>query len=89
MDDLKKLKIRLANRDRDKKQAQTKRIDSYFRRLGMETSEEREQLRKDELDYDYKQLSRETKQKFLDLMHEGKKVGEAREICGISLDMAS
>jgi len=38
---------------------------------------------------DAKALPLETRQKFLDLMHnDGKNLGEAAELCGISLDTA-
>ena len=35
--------------------------------------------------YEYEQISQETRQKYLDLIHEGKSIGEAREETGISL----
>ncbi len=83
MDDLAKMKYKLANRKKiaeDKKQA---KIDKLFKQLGMETRAETEARLQWERDEAYNAVSLEKKQKFLDLMWEGKNVGQASAEVGI------
>lgn len=83
MDDLAKMKYKFANRKKiaeDKKKA---KLDKLYTKLGMETSEETRQRLDWEREEAYKAVSLEKKQQFLDLMHQGKNVGEASEIVGI------
>jgi hypothetical protein len=95
MSDYKRMMIRLKNKDRDLKKAKEDREARLIKRLNkllgtsFETSAEYVQRRQDELDYDYENTPIEKKQLFLDLMHQGLNLGQAREKAGISLDVAS
>lgn len=83
MDDLAKMKYKLANRKKiaqDKKQA---RIDKLFTKFGMETESETKARLEWEREEAYNSVSLEKKQQFLDLMWQGKNVGEASAIVGI------
>lgn len=40
------------------------------------------------LEYEHDQIPQETRQKYLDLIHEGKTIGEAKDAVGISLEGA-
>lgn len=40
------------------------------------------------LQYEWEQTMPEQRQKYLDLLHQGKTIGEAREIAGVSFDAA-
>jgi len=83
MDDLAKMKYKFANRKKIAEEKKQAKLDSLFKKLGMETSKET----RDRLDWEreeaYKAVSLEKKQQFLDLMHQGKNVGEASAIVGI------
>lgn len=83
MDDLAKMKYKLANRKKiaqDKKHA---KIDKLFTKLGMETSSETKDRLQWERDEAYNAVSIEKKQQFLDLMWKGKNVGQAAAEVGI------
>jgi hypothetical protein len=89
MSDFNKMRARVQNRERDRKLRQDRYFDKLAKILGMKTLGEMRQEREDALEYEYSQVPLETKQSFLDLMNnEGKNVGEAMEILGISLDVA-
>ena len=83
MDDWEKLQMRLKNRDKDKKAKQEVKMDKIYKHFGMETTQETRDRLQYEQDQAYEAVSLETKQKFLDLMWEGKNVGEAAEAVGI------
>ena len=88
MSDFKKLQIKIKNRERDRKVVKEKKLDVLYKKLGMKTHTEHMQQIQDEKEFDYANTSLEKKQKFLDLMNAGKNLGEAREIVGITFDVA-
>jgi len=99
VNDFKQLKIKIANRERDRKlKEEEKRRKAELRLKKMIkkhddaiwlTTDERMKMREDELDYDYKNTPLEKKQKFLDLMQAGRNLGQAAAEAGITTEIAA
>lgn len=89
MDDWERLQMRLKNRDRDRKAKESAKLDKIYKKLGMKTDAEAKAEAQYKLDAEYESISLEKKQKFLDLMWEGKNVGDASKEVGISSMMGA
>ena len=83
MDDWQKLQMRLKNREKDRAAKKQEKLDGLYKKLGMKTTAEAKAERQFLEDQAYDAVSLEKKQQFLDLMWEGKNVGEASKIVGI------
>lgn len=82
---LSELEIVLQARERKKKLQR----DILFDKLGIETPEQFKERAEREREAEYAAIPLETKQKFLDLMNSGMKLGEARQAVGIDIMMAA
>lgn len=83
MDDWDKLQMRLKNRKKDKEARKQAKLDKLYKKIGMKTDAERRAEQQYLLDKEYEAIPLEKKQRFLDLMHQGKTVGEAAQEVGI------
>ena len=83
MDDLAKMKFKLANRKKIAEDKRKAKLDKLYTKLGMETHAETTARLEWEREEAYNAVSLEKKQQFLDLMNQGKNVGEASAIVGI------
>jgi hypothetical protein len=89
MDDLAKMKFKMANRQKALKEKKDAKLDKLYKKLGMETHAETIARLDWEREEKYNAVPLEKKQKFLDLMWEGKNVGQASEEAGIDLDIGA
>lgn len=97
--DFKLLKVKIANRERDRKlkeeekqhkaELRYKQLLKKHDDIDYKTSRQRMQEREDVFEYDYKNTPLEAKQKFLDIFNSGKNLGEAAHEAGISTDIAA
>jgi hypothetical protein len=83
MDDIAKMKFKMANRQKALEEKKSAKLDKIYKKLGMETRAETTARLEWEREEAYKAVSLEKKQKFLDLMAQGKNVGEASDEVGI------
>lgn len=89
MDDWERLQMRLKNREKDRAAKKQAKTDKLLKKLGYKTDDEIKAEIEYKLDRDYEAIPLETKQRFLDLMWEGKNVGEASAEVGIDSMMGA
>lgn len=89
MDDLAKMKFKFANRKKSLEDKKAAKLDNLYKKLGMETNAETKARLEWEREEKYKAVPLEKKQKFLDLMHSGKNVGQASAEAGIDSDIGA
>lgn len=88
-DELKAAKAKLDARKRIKAMEKELKLEKAYAKYGIEPSHVVIARRKAEFEKEYAAVPLETKQKFLDHMAQGLNVGQARELVGVSLDVAA
>lgn len=88
-EDFKAAKKKLEARKRIKDMQKSLKVEKAYSSLGIESPGAYKERRKRELDAEYASTPLETKQKFLDLMAEGRNLGQARTEANISIEVAS
>jgi hypothetical protein len=87
-DEFKAAKQKLEAKKRIKELKEKAKREEAYLKMGIEPFEAVWARKQKEQEAEYAAVPLETKQKFLDYMAEGKTVGEARDLTGISLDVA-
>lgn len=90
MSDFKRLQIRRQHLLADRKRAKEEKIKKSLKSVGysFKTTEDIQRELAYEKEEMYRKIPKDKKQAFLDLMHSGRSIGQAREELGLSSDEA-